>query len=182
MKKFLACALIIAVFGLFSCKKSEDKAATQPGQAAPGAKPDEGFQKKNKKDRKNQTQARTGIDLYNETNLVQSVEPESYATLANQKVKVKEKQMNAILLKDLLKKYNLQGKNVILSGPDNSSTLTWDQANQPNIYVFFTKGGAKVMSTASPAPELPRKLVKITVSATATAATPAKKDTSKKSS
>lgn len=197
MKKLLAFALILSVLGLVAgCKKSEQPAQTTPQAKAPEAKQAEPFKphKKNKKGGEKKGGAAENnapLELYSESTLVSTVPVDQYKTLTTQKVHIKNKDFQAILLKDLLKKYKMQGKNVILTGNENSMTLTWEQANADNLYVFVTpKNALKIYSTKGGTEEgFPKKIVKITTSATAEAAktapakqpAPVKKEETKKS-
>lgn len=197
MKKLLAFALILSVFGLVTtgCKKTEQPPAQTPqAQTTPQPKQAEPFKphKRNKKGEKNGAK-KESLELYAESTLVTTIPGDQFKALTTSRVHVKNKDFQAILLKDLMKKYKLQGKNVILTGNENSTTLTWEQANADTLYVYLTpRNGLKPYSTAGGTESgLPKKLLKITTSATAEAAktapakqpapAPAKKDETKKS-
>lgn len=201
MKKILAFALIFAVVGLIAgCKKTEQPAQTtpqtqqppQPKQAEQPFKPHKKGNKKNGGGEKKGGERKEALELYNENTLVTTIPGDQYKTLTSaSKVHVKNKDFQAILLKDLLKKYKMQGKNVILTGNENTAALTWEQANSNNIYVYLTpKAGLKLYATGgSTEAGLPKKVLRITTSATTEAAKApapakqpaAKKDDSKKS-
>lgn len=178
----------MAVLGLVSCKKSEENKpanTTQPGQTTPQPKQAEGFKPHKKGGKKGGDKGEgkgekeaAALELYNEKNLVTSIPQAQYPTLVNQKIKIKNKEFQAVLLKDLLAKYKLQGKNVTLEGAQNSTTLTWQQATASNLYVYITpKKGMKLYTTDGATESgLPKKLEKVTVSATAEAQAPAKKE------
>jgi hypothetical protein len=194
MKKLLAFALILSVLGLVAgCKKTEQPPAQTPqAQTTPQPKQAEPFKphKKNKKGERNAGKKET-LELYNESTLVTTIPGDQYKALTDQKVRINNKDLQAILLRDLLKKYKMQGKNVILTGVGTSATLTWEQANADNLFVYLTpKSGLKLYSSAGATESgLPKKLIKITTSATTEASktppakqpAPAKKDETKKS-
>jgi hypothetical protein len=176
MKKSIAYALIFFVLALGACKKAEEKkdAAGQPQQS----KPTEAFkpQAKKKKKAEEKVQAPAALMIYNESNLVTSIPQSQYDAMATAKIKVNDKEMKAVLVKDLLSKYSVKGKNVILGGEEVSAALTWDQANSNDLYIYVTpKNVVKVYSASKALADmkLPKRLQKITVSATVEAAKPA---------
>jgi len=181
MKKFLVFALILTVVGFAAgCKKSEQSSQNAPETQANPPQPKE-FKPHKKHEKANKATA--PLELYNESTLLASVPVEQYNTLTNQSIKVEDKDVQAILLKDLLKKYKMQGKNVILTGVVTSGTLSWDKANASNIYVYVTKNDLRIYSPDNAlASTLPKKLLKLTVSATTEAAKtpPAAKQTETK--
>jgi hypothetical protein len=178
MKKLLAYAVIFSVLAFGACKKAEEKkeAASQPQQQQ--AKPTDAFKPQGKKNRKKPTQtaAPTALVIYNESNVVTSIPQSQYDTMATAKLKVNNKEVKAVLMKDLLSKYSVKGKNVILGGEETKTALTWDQANAADLYVYVTpKKVVKVYSASKTMADMkfPKRLQSITVSATVEAAKPA---------
>jgi hypothetical protein len=174
MKKFLAYAMIFSVLLLGACKKAEEKKEAAGQQQA---KPGEGFkpQAKKKKKAEEKAPAPAALTIYNETNLVTSIPQSEYDVMATSQMKINNKEVKAVLVKDLLSKYNVKGKNVILSGEEVTTALTWDQANSNDLYVYVTpKKAVRVYSASKPLADMkfPKRLQKITVSATAEAAKP----------
>lgn len=156
---------MIAILNVSGCKKSEDKSSAestppagkqQPVKPAPGG-------------RKKQQAPPKPLELYNEKTLVVSVPMEDYPTLATGKIKIGKDDVNAILLKDLLAKYKIQGKNVILSGPARSVPITWEQAGSAGLYVYLSP--RNIIMIAAPKSldnvNFPNRLVRITASASA---------------
>jgi hypothetical protein len=175
MKKLFAFALVFFVLTLGACKKAEEK---KEGANQSQAKPTEGFKPQGKKRNQEQPPPPPAIEIYNEANLVKSIPQSDYDTMATAKVKVNQRELKAVLVKDLLSKYNVKGKNVILSGDEVSTALTWDQANSSGLYIYVTpKKIVKVYAASKPLEDMkfPKRLVKITVSATTEAAKPATK-------
>jgi len=85
-------------------------------------------------------------------------------------VKAGNNTVDGILMKDLLKKYNLKANNVILMGPRQSAALTWNQANVDGLYVILNKQQRFLIFSTAPELDkiaLPRRLIRITVAAKA---------------
>jgi hypothetical protein len=106
------------------------------------------------------------LEIYNEKVLVTSIPPDPSFTAT--KIKIDNNEVDAVLLRDLLAKHKVQGKNVIVSGPARSITLTWEQATAEGVYL--TVNPAKIISVYSASPDfaklgLPKRIVRITVSA-----------------
>ena len=176
MKKLFVYAVIFSVLSFGACKKAEEKkdtASTSPKTA----KPTETFKPQGKKNRRNPAQSvpvPAALMIYNEANLVTSIPQSQYDTMATAKLKINNKEVKAVLVKDLLSKYNAKGKNVILAGEETTTALTWDQANANDLYIYITpKKVVKVYSTSMADMKFPKRLQKITVSATVEAAKPA---------
>jgi hypothetical protein len=178
MKKLISYAVIFSVLAFGACKKAEEKKESA-SETKQQAKPTEAFKPQAKKNRKKPAEkapAPTALMLYNESNLVTSIPQAQYATMTTATIKVNNKEMKAVLVKDLLSKYNLKGKNVILGGDETKTALTWEQANSNDLYVFVNpKKIAKVYSTSKTMADMkfPKRLQSITVSATVEAAKPA---------
>ena len=173
MKKFLALAIIVTLFGLSACKKEEPKPTTaKPGQ--PAAKQGE-FKPKEKK-KKNGGKGEKVVEslaIYQDNNLVTTVPQSQYPTMTTTKIKLGGKELNAISLKELLAKNNIKtGKSVVLSGEVMSANLTWEQANASDLYVYMTpKKILKIQANKALAGvKFPKRLEKITVSASDVAA------------
>ncbi len=173
MKKLCAYAVIFFVLTLGACKKAEEK--KEPAVQSQ-AKPTEAFKPQPRKKKKGgeKTPAPAALMIYNENNLVTSIPQAQYDAMATAKIKINNKEMKAVLVKDLLSKYSVKGKNVILAGEETSTALTWDQANAGDLYVYVNpKNVVKVYSAKTFADmKFPRRLEKITVSATVEAAKP----------
>ena len=168
MKKFLALAIIISLFGLNACKKKEEQTA-QPSAQQPGAPEFKPAQKKKKGERL----APSTLKIFQDAQLVKTVPQTEYAVLAPNKVKVGAKQLNGITLKELLAKNNIKsGKSVTLAGQTVSAQLTWEQANAADLYIIMTpKKFLKIQAGKSLADvKFPKRLDSITVSATDVAA------------
>lgn len=178
MKKIFVYAVIFSVLSFGACKKAEEKKDTA-GTSSQKAKPTETFKPQGKKNRKNAGQsvpAPAALMIYNEANLVTTIPQSQYDAMATAKLKINNKEVKAVLVKDLLSKYSVKGKNVILSGEETNTALTWDQANANDLYVYITpKKVVKVYSTSKTLADMkfPKRLLKITVSATVEAAKPA---------
>ena len=160
MKKILACAVILC-FTLVACKKSEEKKSEAP-TAQPGQKQGE-FKPQGQKKKQHEA---SSLKIFNEQTLVSEVPQAQYGTIATSKVKIGNKQVQAVLLKDLLTKYNIKGKNVVLAGQTVKTPLTWEQATGTDVYVYVTpKKFMKVYTTSKNLSntKFPKRLEKITV-------------------
>lgn len=164
MKKILACAVIVC-FTFVACKKSEEKkpetTTAQPGQKQGEFKP--------QGQKKRQQREVSSLKIFNEQTLVSEVPQAQYGTIATSKVKIGNKQVQAVLLKDLLTKYNIKGKNVVLAGATVKTPLTWEQATGTDVYVYVTpKKFMKVYTTSKNLSntKFPKRLEKITVTET----------------
>src|SRR3989304_8525832 len=122
MRKILSYALIVTLLYAGGCKKAEK----QETESLEAAKPTTVTKKQHRK--KKEAPQSASFEIYNEKNSVASILPDQYTALMTAKIKVGDDEVKAILLKDLLAKYQLQGKNVILGGAAKSVTLTWAQA------------------------------------------------------
>ncbi len=161
MRKILACAVIVC-FAFVACKKAEEKKA-ESTTAQPAQK--QGGEFKPQPPRKRQPQA-VSLKIFNEQTLVSDIPQAQYGTIATSKVKIGNKQVQAVLLKDLLTKYNIKGKNVVLAGQTISTPLTWEQATGTDVYVYLTpKKFMKVYTTSKnlSTVKFPKRLEKITV-------------------
>jgi len=176
MKKILVFACIFAILSVAGCKKSEEKSSAQSTPPANKQQP----VKPGPSARKRQNAPAKQLDLYNEKTLVVSVPLEDYPALTTGKIKVGKDDVNAIPLKDLLAKYKIQGRNVILGGHARSVPITWAQANSDGLYVYITPRN-QIMIAAPKSLEnisFPNRIVRITASASADA--PAKPADNKK--
>jgi len=165
MKKLLAFACIFAILSIAGCKKSEEKAATEPKASTrpqQPAKPKPGAKKR-------QAPQAKALEIYNEETLVVSVPFADYASIATGKIKIGNANVSAILLKDLLAKYKIQGKNVIMGGPARAVPITWEQANTDGLYIYMTPRNAFMISAPKSLENInfPGRIVRITVSASA---------------
>lgn len=172
MKKFLAFALILSLLAVFACKKSEQQ-TQQPTPAKPQEtfKPQKG--KKGNKAKQAQTPAPDSLEVYNEKNLVKAIPVAEFPTLTTTKIKVNNKDTDAVSLKDFLAKYNVKGKNVVVMGDGKTTNLTWEQATASDMYLILTKSKRLKVYTDSKEMadiKMPKRLDKITVSATVEAA------------
>jgi hypothetical protein len=164
MKKFLACMVLVCFAFVAGCKKAEEKKADS------GTPPSKPQQKqgdfKPQAPRKKQPKQAASLKIFNEQTLVSDIPQAQYATLTTSKVKIGNKQVQAVLLKDLLTKYNIKGKNVVLTGQTVSTPLTWEQATGTDVYVYMTpKKFMKVHTTSKnlSTVKFPKRLEKITV-------------------
>jgi hypothetical protein len=159
MKKYIVYFSVLLFLFVVGCKKSEeqkpaDDTATRTGQTTGQPK------------RKHGPAPSAPLQIYHEDKLVKSVEPSEYPALATTKMKIGDKEVTGLPLKDLLAKYDLKGKNVIIGGPQRSATITWQQANSNDIYLYL---GPKQNTLQISAPKtmnlnLPNRLVRLTVS------------------
>lgn len=172
MKKLLALALILGLFGIISCKKKEE--SQQPSAQTGEIKP-----QKKKNGHKGQKPAPSTLKVYQDQQLVKTVNQGEYGTMATTKIKIGPRQMNAITVKELLTRMNVKpGKTVTLAGQTMSAQLTWEQATASDLYVYVTpKQFLKIQPGKSVASvKFPKRLDVITVSATEVAGkTPDKK-------
>jgi hypothetical protein len=160
MRKILACAVIVC-FTIVACKKSEEK---KPETAQQSQK--QGGEFKPQGQKKRQPRIASSLKIFNEQTLVSDIPQAQYGTIATSKVKIGNKQMQAVLLKDLLTKYNIKGKNVVLAGQAVATPLTWEQATGSEVYVYVTpKKFMKVYTTSKNLGNVkfPKRLEKITV-------------------
>ncbi|HSE40894.1 MAG TPA: hypothetical protein VLH08_09030 [Acidobacteriota bacterium] len=164
MKKLLACAVLISFVFAAACKKAEEKKADSGSTSTQQKK--QGDQFKPQAPKKKQPRQAASLKIFNEQTLVSDIPQAQYATLTTSKVKIGNKQVQAVLLKDLLGKYNIKGKNVVLAGQTVSTPLTWEQATGSDVYVYMTpKKFMKVHTTSKnlSSMKFPKRLEKITV-------------------
>jgi len=162
MRKILACAVIVC-FAFVACKKAEEK-KPESTTAQQGEK--QGGEFKPQPPKKRQPRQAVSLKIFNEQTLVSDIPQAQYGTIATSKVKIGNKQVQAVLLKDLLTKYNIKGKNVVLAGQTISTPLTWEQATGTDVYVYVTpKKFMKVYTTSKnlSTVKFPKRLEKITV-------------------
>ena len=176
MKKLFAFALVFFVLTLGACKKAEEKKE----RVRINLKPNRRKVLSRKVRRKNRNNLRLlRLSRFTTRRIsLNRFRNSDYDTMATAKVKVNQRELKAILVKDLLTKYNVKGKNVILSGDEVSTALTWDQANSSGLYIYVTpKKIVKIYAASKPLKDMkfPKRLTKITVSATTEAAKPATK-------
>jgi hypothetical protein len=165
MKKFLACMVLVCFTFVAGCKKAEEKKADS-GSTPSKPQQKQGDQFKPQAPRKKQHKQAASLKIFNEQTLVSDIPQAQYATLTTSKVKIGNKQVQAVLLKDLLTKYNIKGKNVVLTGQTVSTPLTWEQATGTDLYVYITpKKFMKVHTTSKnlSTVKFPKRLEKITV-------------------
>lgn len=168
MRRFFIVALTLSLFVIVACKKAEEKQQADAGK--PGvAKSDQTFRPQPRK-RNPQQQAKlppASLKIFNESDLVTDIQPAQYPSLATSKIKIGTKQHSAILLKDLLSKYNVKGKSVIVAGEEVSTPLTWEQATGQDVYMYVTpKKFLKVFSASLSNKKFPKRVDKITVKST----------------
>jgi hypothetical protein len=149
--KYLVIFLLLIVFG---CKKSEEqKPAENNPKPAVAAK------------KKRGPAPPVPLEIYQEDKLVTSVQPGDYPTVASAKITIGDKEMNAVPLKDLLAKYNLKGKTVVLSGPQRSVAVSWEQATAKDVYVVV--GAHQTLQISAPKTinvNFPSRLIRIRTS------------------
>jgi len=166
MRRLFIVVLTLTLFTVVSCKKTEEQKQADAGK--PGvAKSDQAFRPQPRKRNQQPQLPPASLKIFNEDNLVTDIPPAQYPALATQKIKVGPKQHSAILLKDLLSKYNVKGKSVILAGEEISTDLTWEQATGQDVYVYVTpKRFLKVFSASLTNKKFPKRVEKITVKST----------------
>jgi hypothetical protein len=166
MKKLLACAVLISFVFAAACKKAEEKKADSGSTTGTQTQKKPGDQFKPQAPRKKQPKQAASLKIFNEQTLVSDIPQAQYTTLTTSKVKIGNKQVQAVLLKDLLGKYNIKGKNVVLAGQTVSTPLTWEQATGTDVYVYMTpKKFMKIHTTSKnlSSVKFPKRLEKITV-------------------
>jgi hypothetical protein len=162
MKKSTKCIFILLLLIAFGCKKSDNQKQSASGETKPKAAAHEG---RKHRDRERGSTTALALEIYQEDKLVTSLQPSEYASVANTKVKVGDKEVSGMPLKDLLAKYDLKGKSVLLSGPQRSVAVSWEQATSKDVYVvvgphqFLQISAPKTMNVNFPA-----RLVKIRAS------------------
>jgi hypothetical protein len=156
MKKLGTYLVIFLLLIVFGCKKSEEQKASEsnnPNKPASAQK------------KKHPPAPPAPLEVYQEDKLVTTVQPADYPTVASAKITVGDKEFNGIALKDLLAKYKLKGKTVVLGGPQRSVAVTWEQATAKDVYVvvgphqFLQISAPKTMNISFPA-----RLIKIRAS------------------
>jgi hypothetical protein len=150
--KYLVIFLILIAFG---CKKSEEQKPQETANkpAASAAKKKRGMV------------APVPLEIYQEDKLVTSIQPSDYAVVASSKIKIGDKEIAGLPLKDLLAKYNLKGKSVVLSGPQRSVAMSWQQATAKDVYVIL--GPHQFLQISAPKSmniSFPARLIKIRAS------------------
>jgi len=172
MKRFLFVALILLAFTFTACKKSEE-AKDQNSEKQSSTNPAETGKKKGKKG-----PASAGLEIYQGDKVVVTIPQKDYATLSTSDVKVEGKDYKAILLTDLLKKYNVTGKSITLKGPAKEASLSWEQVTANPIYIYLVKKRLQIFldSKALEEVKLPVVLIRVTAADTPPepAPTPAK--------
>src|SRR5438045_128697 len=103
MKKALASVLMLSLFLIIGCKKSDENKSSE--QMAPQQNQPAGNFRPQGKKKKRETLPVPNLELYNESNMVTTIPQEQYNALSVQKIKIKDRDANAIPLKDLLTKY-----------------------------------------------------------------------------
>jgi len=183
MKRFLCFALMLFVCSFAACKKSEqpsEQGKQQQQQQNGEMRASEAAKKKKPK----KGAGPAALQIYQEDKLVATIPADEYAGLTTTNVKVDGVEYKAILLTDLLKKYNVTGKTVTLKGPAKESSITWEQAAANPIYVYVFKNRLQIYndSKALETVKLPTVLVRITAAEKPVAATPAPAKGTKKRS
>jgi len=148
MKKFGTYLIIFVILIVFGCKKSEEQKGSE------GNNPNKPVAAQKKK---HPPAPLPSLEIYQEDKLVSTVPPADYPTVAASKITVGDKEFNGIALKDLLAKYNLKGKTVVIGGPQRSVAVKWDQATAKDVYVvigphqFLQMSAPKTMNITFPA-------------------------------
>ena len=181
MKRFLCLTLILVACSFAACKKSEEP--SEPAKA----QPQNGEMKASEAAKKNKPKKGPGpaaLQIFQEEKLVATIPPNEYAGITTTSVKVEGQEYKAILLTELLKKYNVTGKTVTLKGPAKQSSLTWEQVTANPIYVYIIKKRLQVFNETKDleAANLPTVLVKITAAEKPAPAAPAEAKGAKKRS
>ena len=155
MKISVKYLVIFSLLILFGCKKSEEQ---KP--ADNNAKPATVAAKK-----KHGPAPPLPLEIYQEDKLVTTLKPADYPTVANAKVTVGDKEMDGVPLKDFLTKYNLKGKTLVLSGPQRSVAVTWEQATSKDVYLVVS--GKQVVQISAPKTvdvNFPNRIIRIRAS------------------
>ena len=145
--------LIFAMFAVTACEKSQEP-SNEPQQTAAGNK-EQGSGKKERKIRE------SSLLVFQEDRLLARIEPAEFQNLMKTNVSVGGKQYPAILLTDLLKKYNAVGNTIMLGGLSNSTSITSEQANL--IYAYTDGSRMRLYATEQTQNRIPKILVRINV-------------------
>jgi hypothetical protein len=158
MKQFFFIAIILALFTFASCKKSDQNS----DQKSPQQQTQETKAPRKKGGKKAAMAA--GLQIYQDDKLVATVAHNEYAGLTTTDVKIDGKNYKAVLLSDLLKKYNLKGKTVTLQGPAKQCSISWEQATANPIYVYIGKNRLQLYTESKnlETVKLPQVVIKIT--------------------
>lgn len=165
MKKTISILLLFALVAFAACKKSEEQKAAEGTKGQKQVQPAGGNFKPQQP--KPAVLNDKPLQVFNGSNLVATVQPAEYPAVTNTKINMGRKELNAILLKDFLAKYNLKGQKVVVSGEVIALPLTWDQATKNDIYIYITPKKYLKLYTTSKALDklkLPKRVQKITVS------------------
>jgi|GEM_PF-4478556 len=171
MKRFLCFALILVACTFAACKKSEEPSDQAKQQ------PQNGEMKASEAAKKNKPKKGPGpasLQIYQEDKLVVTVPPNEYAGMTTTNVKVDGKEYKAILLTELLKKYNVTAKTVMLKGPAKETAITWEQVTASPIYIYVFKNRLQLYNDSKDLEtvKLPTVLVRITAAEKPAPATP----------
>ncbi len=82
------------------------------------------------------------VDVYFDQNLVVTIPPAQYDSIAAKKIEIQGKRFKAVLMKDLLAYAHVHGERVLLRGETRWVILSWDVANDPQLFVYFPRSGA----------------------------------------
>jgi hypothetical protein len=104
------------------------------------------------------------LEVYQEDKLVASVPAKEYPQLTTSNIKVDGVDYKAILLTDLLKKFNVTGKSITLKGQAKETSLTWDQVSTNPIHIYLVKKTLHIHPTTKAVEDLklPAVLVRVT--------------------
>ncbi len=91
------------------------------------------------------------IDVYFQQDLVVKIPPTQYDSIATKKIEIQGKRFKAIPLADLLAYAHVRGERVRLRGKSRWVLLSSDVANDPGLFVYFTRTGtAKLYASTAP--------------------------------
>ncbi len=91
-----------------------------------------------------------GIEVFFKKEPAVDIPPSQYDSIATTRVEIEGKRWKAILLKDLLSYAHVRGERVFLRGETEGIVLSWDAANSPGLFVYFTRAGnAKIYDSTS---------------------------------
>jgi hypothetical protein len=169
MKKIISGLLFLSLLTFGSCKKEEQQKPEESAKAPLAQKQNEptGAFHPQAGQRKKPAANAPSLQILQGTAVVATIPPSQYMSIMQTKISMGNKQRSAILVRDLLEKYNLKGTNVVLAGEVDSASLTWDQVAKNDVYLFVTpKKVVKVYSASKTLGKvkLPNRVEKITVS------------------
>jgi len=168
MKKLVSSLLLVSLLAFGGCKKEEQQkpaeSAKGPLAQKQGQPPAPGAFQPRKKD---QAANAPSLQILQGTAVVTTISPGQYGAMTSTKISIGNKQRPAVLIRDLLSKYNVKGTKVVLAGEVATASLTWDQVAKNDVYLYVTPKKVLKVYSASKAlgkVKMPNRVEKITVS------------------